>query len=764
MPDGNQKNLPITVAQARMPVPFVKRVGIAAKAASTIIGNITPESWMSALQPLIPFAPIVSDRQFDYPVGYNINYTSQGREAGRTSYNQLRSMAVCCETLRLVIETRKDQICSLPWRITPKDEDQADVENPKIDEITSFLQKPDKIHEWEEWLRAILEELFVTDTVSLYKRPTKGQGLYALDLMDGTTIFVLIDDKGRRPTGPNDPAYQQILKGVPKANYTAQELIYRPRNIRVYSPYGYSPTEQVVISAQMEIQRSKYQLSYFTAGSTPDTFMEMGEEIPADQIEAFEARFNSLLSGNPENRWQVPFLPKGSKPGQLKAPPLKDEFDEWIARKICMAFSISPTPFMKQMNKGEIDGEQDRSLQEGLSPLKKWIKDLIDPIIQEQLGAPELEFSWVDLKDVDAKTQMEIDTGYAGSAIMTINEVRHALGKPPVDGGDRLMVKTPTGYVPLDAFEQQQEQARIAAQALQYNPSNRAQKEEDGGNDGGDGNQLGNGDAKAEKVRKAGGLKPLPFPRANTTQAVRLLAAKITPILKSAGKQIASQIRNGALKKLRKDDADDIIAMLDMSALDELVTATPPELKKILQETGQHVMAQLGTEHRRDLVNQVNQRAVEDARARAAEMIGKKWVDGELVDNPNAEWRIDTGTREEIRSIIADGLEENIGTDAIADLIEEAGAFSPERAQLIAETEIARASSQGSHNAMEEAVDAGVKVKKSWFVDEDPCPICQGNAADGPIELDESFSSGDDMPPAHPNCECALQPVVIDEE
>lgn len=925
MPEG-KNNLPtLRVLNPHTPVPFLKRVDIAIKTAGNIIGNITPETWMSALQPLIPFAPVVSNRQFDYPVGYNINYTTQGRDAGRPSFASLRNMAVQCETLRIVIETRKDQLCSQPWKITPKDEDQADVENSRIEELTAFFKKPDRVHDWESWLRSILEELFVTDTVSLYRRPTRGGGLYSLDQIDGSTIFALIDANGRRP-GPGEPAYQQILKGVPKVNYTTEELLYLPRNVRVYSPYGYSPAEQVIITAQTEIQRCRSQLQYFTAGSTPDTYAVVGDDIPADMIEAFEAKFNSLLSGNTPEKWQVPFLPKDTELKQTKQPVLKDEFDEWIAKKVCAAFSIPATMFMKQMNKGEVDNAQNQALAEGLVPLKKWVKHIVDTIIEDNFGVADLEFSWVDTKDPDLKEAMEVDTGYVEAGILTINEIRDKLGQPPVEGGERPMVKTGTGYAPLDAFEQQQAAAAALLAATPDDPNDPNAppgQDEDEDKGGGEGNPPPK--AKAEKAAgKAGGQKPLPFPRSNTTRAARRLAGQITPILAATGRSVAAQIRAGTLQKvknlskgqyipdslyvrrpvmnaedisawardngftstlipadmhitvafsrqpvegaaplpdrlvlpagsaqalkplgpngavvmpvvapelvtrwqalrdlgaswdwpsyhphvtityngkdvdlaaialypgeiilgpeihegvkenwqdgivekaaLRKDQADDIVAALSLADLDALINATPAQMEKVLQETGQHVMAQLGTEHRRDLVNQVNERAVKEARARAAEMVGKKWVDGELVDNPKAEWRIDEATRDEIRGIIADGLEDNIGADAIADLIEDAGAFSPERAQLIADTEIARANSLGSQNAMQEAVNAGVRVKKAWFPDPQACEICKANADQGPIDLDDVFESGDDVPPAHPNCECALQPVVDDDD
>jgi hypothetical protein len=33
---------------------------------------------------------------------------------------------------------------------------------------------------------------------------------------------------------PPDPAYQQILKGIPAADFSAEELLYLPRNPRAH--------------------------------------------------------------------------------------------------------------------------------------------------------------------------------------------------------------------------------------------------------------------------------------------------------------------------------------------------------------------------------------------------------------------------------------------------------------------------------------------------------------------------------------------------
>ena len=137
-------------------------------------------------------------------------------------------------------------------------------------------------------------------------------------------------------------------------------------------------------------------------------------------------------------------------------------------------------------------------------------------------------------------------------------------------------------------------------------------------------------------------------------------------------------------------------------------------------------------------------------------MIGKKWVDGVLVDNPEAEWVITGATRDEIRGIVSDYLSNNIELKDLSGAIQDAGVFSDERADLIARTEVAAANNQGTLESLKAARSIGVNRKKIWYPDAEACPICSDNADQGAIDLDDDFDSGDDAPPAHPNCECRL--------
>lgn len=190
----------------------------------------------------------------------------------------------------------------------------------------------------------------------------------------------------------------------------------------------------------------------------------------------------------------------------------------------------------------------------------------------------------------------------------------------------------------------------------------------------------------------------------------------------------------------------------------------PEELAAVMGDSGDKSLMQLGIENEHGLVGQVNQASLDYAQNRSAEMVGKKWVDGELVDNPDAEWVITDSTRDELRGLIQQVYDGDMDSGDLPQAIMDAGAFSPARADLIARTETIKANAQGSLEGYRAAAAAGVNVKKTWQPDADACPICEANGDDGAIDLDDNFSSGDDSPPAHPNCECVLVPEVETDE
>ena len=407
--------------------------------------GVSPEGWYSPGQPLQPQAQeLAVGRAFDFPVGMNTRMTPRGEEA--VGFGQLRALADSYDLLRLVIETRKDQMSRLAFSIVPMDKDVEPDDRCKM--VQEFLRFPDREHDWDAWLRMVLEDLIVLDAPTIYPRMTQGGALYALETIDGSTIKRVISIDGRTPVAP-EPAYQQIIKGLPAVDYSRDELIYKPRNVRTHKVYGYSPVEQVIMTVNIAMRRQLYQLQYYTEGSVPDLIMTVPENWNPDQIKQFSIWWQSILAGNTANRARAMFVPSGVNAIDTKEKALHDEFDDWLARIVCYAFGISPQAFVKEQNRAVAGVAKDIASEEGLQPMMKWVKGLIDYIITKHFGFADICLSWDLETDQDPLQQANINKIYMDARVVTADEIRADLGRDPLTAAQKDELAPP---VPVTGF------------------------------------------------------------------------------------------------------------------------------------------------------------------------------------------------------------------------------------------------------------------------------------------------------------------------
>lgn len=411
-------------------------------------------NWFGPGQPMAPQAPEeVAGRAFDFPNGYNIINTTRAYEP--IGFPVLRAFADAYDLLRLIIETRKDAMERLRWVIQQRDtkEKMTPQKRNKIKDLTKFFLKPDGEHSWNAWLRMILEDLFVIDAVTLHRRKTRGGKLVALDQIDGATIKRCLDDWGRTPEDPSETAYQQILKGMPAVNYTVDQILYRPRNLRVHKVYGYSPVEQLLMTINIGLRRQVFQLNFFTEGNMPSALIGVPETWTPDQIRTFQEWFDNILAGNLGERRKARFVP--SAVGKTYIPTQETELfgkaEEWLARVTCFAFSLSPQPFLQMMNRATADTAQQEAASTGLAPIQNWVKDLIDTVLAEDLDAADYEFIWKGDDELDPKKRQEITSAYVDQGLLTVNEGRSDMGREPYDNPmfDEPMFRTSNGLAPL---------------------------------------------------------------------------------------------------------------------------------------------------------------------------------------------------------------------------------------------------------------------------------------------------------------------------
>ena len=407
-----------------------------------------PGSFFSPGLPPVPLSEEAT-RRFDFPTGQNLQYTPRVYES--FGFPALRAFANV-ELVRMAIETRKDQIERLDWQVRPKVGRRKRVDHlDRIRSVERFIRKPDGVTPFATWLRLLLDDLLVLDAPAVERRRNVAGDLIGLDVVDGATIKILIDDSGRIPLAPA-PAYQQVIKGRIWNDLTTDELLYMPRNPRPGHLYGLGPVEQVVVTINTIMRRQAQQLAYFTDGNLPAGLVNVPEGWTVDQVKDWQDWMDARLSGNLAERSKILWAPAGAKYQGFKDSPIKDEFDEWLARVVCFAFSLPPTPFIKQMNRATSEEDANRSLEEGMAPLQLWAKRLLDGVIQDDLGFPDLEFAWNADVELDPETQAKINDLKLRNGSITIDEAREDDGRNPVAGGlgAKHLIYTGRGAIPLE--------------------------------------------------------------------------------------------------------------------------------------------------------------------------------------------------------------------------------------------------------------------------------------------------------------------------
>jgi len=274
--------------------------------------------------------------------------------------------------------------------------------------------------------------------------------------VDGSTVKPVLDDRGRAL------AYQQVLYGMPMSQYNrwgadapdeflpltvqlqngqtlpvTQELIYKPRNVRADSPYGFSPTEWVLLRVNMALRKQNFDLSWFTEGNIPEMIASPPvDKLNVEQVAQFERKFNDMLTGNDAARSKLRFFPWPANTQILKSFNYDTKLDLWMLQITCAAYAVTPSEigFTGDVNRATADSQENITYRKGLKPLAKWLKQLFDRIIAIELGFPDLEWVWKFNEAEDNLTKAQELQIYIQNGVLTPGEVRAMQFSGEVEG------------------------------------------------------------------------------------------------------------------------------------------------------------------------------------------------------------------------------------------------------------------------------------------------------------------------------------------
>ena len=428
---------------------------------------ITP----GAINPIDPATGRPMPRRYEYQVAQNINIT----ETRLVPFKTLRAAADQIDILRRCIEVTKSKLTGLEWDIVLGSDASEKIvaeiggdhvramaqarENftEEINRLRTFWENPDRSNglTWTDWLMTLAEEVLVIDAWAVYPQPSVGGDLYGFQILDGSTIKPLIDDRGMRPMPPN-AAYQQILYGFPRSEFaandddpqadgefTSDDLAYMVRNRRSISVYGFSPVERALPLADIYLRRQQWLRAEYTDGVLPELMFTTDEDWGnnPDLLRAYENILNDDLAGQTEQRKRARLLPKGLSPvvNEGYGEKFKDTLDDYLITSICGHFGVQPAeigfaPKGGLGGAGFEEGRAETAEALGIQPLANWISKMITNLSYTYLKMPrELEFRLMTSKRMDnessaRKAQIEVT-----SAGKTINERRSELGLPLLD-------------------------------------------------------------------------------------------------------------------------------------------------------------------------------------------------------------------------------------------------------------------------------------------------------------------------------------------
>jgi 2'-5' RNA ligase len=365
------------------------------------IPNAWNDSWLGPGKPIAPLLTSYRDqarelepRTMSYPA--NINATLAPRLGyGLMSFADLRYFAENVPEASMCIRLLTEEMKTFQPTLLGPDGEEVDVRND-LPELYWMVSKPDGRNRWPVWLGRFIYNIMAYDAGALSFR-LNGQGkIRAMRVIDGSTIFALVDEHGEAPLAPA-PAYISVIWGIPRQTMSTDQLWYQPRALRADAPYGRSFIEDSLQACKWLEQFWLYQIAEWTEGNMPEMLVPAPVGWPDEKIREWEASLNAGLAGNPAGRaMRIKFIPAGfGTPIEKKTVFNVDAYTTALER-VAFAAGIPPTELGKTPGKGLggkgfSDKMESAFFRMGLDPLKTYIEQPFNDVL-DRLGYEGYEF------------------------------------------------------------------------------------------------------------------------------------------------------------------------------------------------------------------------------------------------------------------------------------------------------------------------------------------------------------------------------------
>jgi len=760
-------------------------------------------------------------RKWEYRVAQNLDLTQT-----EVPFQILKSLTEQCDIIHRAIEIRVGDIAKQGWSFGLSDscineimQDQncshakaskigREKYGDEINRLTAFWKNPYVASDrsWNEWITESLWQVFAFDQWCIYPRYSLGKQLLGLDVIDAPTIKILLDNRGDIPHPPQ-PAYQQVLWGFPRGEFTASpdadgsfyngsgrndefitdQMSVYVKNRRTWSPYGFSPVEEAIPAATLYLDRQAWMRSEYQAGTMPMTFMKTNSmELTIERLAGYERILNERLVGSNAERHRIKVLPDGFDPVAMPTQDerFKPDLDEYIIKRVAAIFGVSPSALGVIARsglgggKGQMEGEQQSSETVSTRPMENYITDCINSLSRRYLNADHnVTFVLQDKTSaMDEMNQAKALQVSLFSGQKTLNDVQGELGQslydmpeadePFIVAGNAIQFLKGMLNVSTtgETIGQSDQSAQGQSQSTQGDQPQASVSQ----------GQAPQTDLKAQEAKAFAKFAAKPRARDfdfahHTPEEIEVLKAQISDTPKgSVTKRSADDLPDAATRrKLEAKHAAELATALATGitgyreAIEQAIATTPPgtDFTAVQAIVGQAV--------------QHNVTASPDALASSLRSVweasitaGQQYAEGQM-QGPFKPFRtgekltdllssadksagaIQGTTMQRMQTIIANGVHSQQSSKQIADQIASLLNDSS-RADIIAVTETNRAYNRASLDTYQDNGATGW----DWLAYDDACDICQAGEAENP-HLDFSEPCPPEEDASHPNCRCS---------
>lgn len=356
-----------------------------------------PDAWsMTSYGSGWPIAPVSAPqdvelpRSIDYPISINATLTP------RTGYG-LMPFSALLEAYENVTEVKMPvslihrELASFKPHLV--DDDENEVEDHPYQWL---CDAPDRKTPFGVWLTRFLKSAKVYDAPAVYLQHDTDDTTTALHYIDGSTLFVIVDQFGNVPapervdeyvrrvsTEPQTtsapsttttafpdlasfiaayrkrqetgqavpakmPAYTQIIKGTPFSWWSADQIWYMPQSRRMNAPYGESFIEQAWAWIMVIVNITAFELGHYRTGNMPEGFVTLPKDWfkTPDQLMAGEMMYNARMTSNPATeRMRLRMFPEGSSWTETKKPDFPADLYKQAWNNVLHTIGIPPSEF-----------------------------------------------------------------------------------------------------------------------------------------------------------------------------------------------------------------------------------------------------------------------------------------------------------------------------------------------------------------------------------------------------------------------------------